>query len=85
MSAHPARVCPVCAQGTVADIVFDEAPDTREPIQRAESRELVIYTCGHRVPGASLATADEERLDVERRSSDETVDPGPSQTSERSS
>jgi hypothetical protein len=35
------------------------------------------------VPGPSLATADEERLDVERRSSDETVDPGPSQ-SERS-
>jgi hypothetical protein len=38
----------------------------------------VIYTCGHQVPGPALDTADQERLDVERRTSAETVDPGPS-------
>jgi hypothetical protein len=70
--------CPVCSRGTVADIVYDVAPGTREPVQQADSRELVIYSCGHRVRGPSLETADEDRLDVERRGSEETVDPGPS-------
>jgi hypothetical protein len=47
-------------------------------VQRSEGIQLVIYTCGHQVPGPALDTADQERLDVERRTSAETVDPGPS-------
>lgn len=73
-----AGTCPVCSRGTITDIVYDAVPGTREPVQRADSAQLVIYSCGHRVPGPSLATADEERLDVERRASTDTVDPGPS-------
>ena len=70
--------CPICGIGPLSDIAHDADPASREPAQRADSRELVAFTCGHRVPGASLASADEERLNVERRTSDETVDPGPS-------
>ena len=73
-----AERCPICGNGTVADITYDVGPNTREPAQRADSRESVEYTCGHRVPGPRLSTADEDRLDVERRTSEETVDPGPS-------
>jgi hypothetical protein len=34
-----------------------------------------LFTCGHKVEGARLQTADAERLDVERRPSEETVTP----------
>jgi hypothetical protein len=75
MSAPPAR-CPVCGQGTVADIAYDADPPRREPTQRPDSRELFTYSCGHEVVGNSpLSTADEDRLEVERRNSEETVDP----------
>ena len=47
------------------------------PRQGAETTEVTTYTCGHRVPGPSLATADAEVLDVERRQSEDTVDPEP--------
>jgi hypothetical protein len=47
-------------------------------VQRADSRELLTYTCGHEVAGASLDTADADALEVERRSAAETVDPPPS-------
>jgi hypothetical protein len=59
----------------MVDIAFDEDAASREPIQRADSRELTEFSCGHRVVGPSLGSSDEERLDVERRTSDETVDP----------
>lgn len=75
MSGATDRVCPVCGKGTMVDIAFDVDPAGREPAQRADSRELTEFSCGHRVVGASLASSDEERLDVERRTSDETVDP----------
>lgn len=70
------RTCPLCSVGTVTDITHDLDPASLEPAQRAESRELIVYSCGHRVPGPSLASADEERLEVERRSSEDTVDTG---------
>lgn len=57
------------------DIVYDVDPESREPSQRADSRELTLYSCGHGVAGPSLASADEGQLDVERRTSVETVDP----------
>ncbi len=67
--------CPVCGVGTLTDITFDEVSDSSEPVQTADSRQVSTYSCGHRERGTSLATADEDRLDVERRGSDETVDP----------
>jgi len=75
MSEVTDGVCPVCGKGTMVDLVYDAYPSSREPVQRADSRELTEFSCGHRVVGPSLASADEERLDVERRTSDETVDP----------
>ena len=71
-----AESCPTCGLGTVADIVYDVNTSSREPAQRSDSHEMVIYSCGHRVGGPRLDSADEEQLNVERRSSEETVDPG---------
>jgi len=34
-----------------------------------------MFTCGHEVKGGRLRTADADRLDVERRQSEETVTP----------
>ncbi|HYJ60700.1 MAG TPA: hypothetical protein VE032_04465 [Actinomycetota bacterium] len=74
---EPAR-CPVCGRGTLVDVAFDLNADG-EVEQRADSREVDSYTCGHEVPGPSLASADPDRLSVERRSSEETVDPSPAE------
>ncbi len=75
MTARENTRCPVCGEGTLADITYDAGehvgPDTE---QQPESRQLDIYTCGHRVPGARLEAAD-DRLDVERRTSEETATP----------
>ena len=59
--------CPVCGRGTLKEIDFGE--------QHPESQEVQTFTCGHEVKGARLETADSDRLDVERRTSDETVTP----------
>ena len=77
MSEHPNLRCPICEKGVVADIVFDRDPSRPKgtPKQSAESTELTTYSCGHQVPGRSRASADEETLDVERRSSTDTVWP----------
>ena len=82
MSAHegaeamPDR-CPVCGEGAFVEIAYDVDPSSREPAQRAESREMVTYSCGHSVAGPSLADADQRELDVERRTTDDTVPPLP--------
>jgi hypothetical protein len=70
-----AERCPVCGKGVVADIAFDAGVRTEAgaPMQEPESREVITYSCGHEVGGAELQTADADRLDVERRSSDETA------------
>lgn len=68
--------CPICGLGTVSDIVYDASASSEEPVQGSDSHEVVVYSCGHRVGGFRLDSADEDRLDVERRTSDETVDPG---------
>lgn len=67
--------CPVCGEGVVADITFDERPGSDLPRQDPSSREGVSYSCGHRALGATLAGADQERLNVERRHSQDTVSP----------
>lgn len=69
--------CPVCGAGVVADIAFDRDPSSSGdvPRQSADSTELTTYSCGHQVLGRSLASADAEVLDVERRDSPDTVTP----------
>jgi hypothetical protein len=70
--------CPVCGVGRLADIAFDDAGDRPAEVrQTAESRELLTYSCGHEVRGGSVATADADALDVERRTSQEAAQPTP--------
>jgi hypothetical protein len=77
MTARDATRCPICGMGTLADISYDAGEQAGEELeQQPESRQLDVYTCGHRVPGAPLEAAD-DRLDVERRSSEETATPPP--------
>ena len=64
--------CPICGKGTLRTTEFG----TQQP----ESREVLTFTCGHEVEGATLQTADADRLDVERRTSEETVTPVESDT-----
>jgi hypothetical protein len=77
MTARNATRCPICGMGTLADISYDAGDHVGDDLeQQPESRQLDVYTCGHRVPGAPLEAAD-DRLDVERRSSEETATPPP--------
>ncbi len=71
------RRCPICGVGVVADVLYDEGAERPDgaPMQTGDTRQVTTYTCGHTVDGASLATADTKRLDVEEQSSEETVDP----------
>src|ERR671931_1284227 len=73
------RTCPVCGRGTLADLAFDlETGAGPGPLEQgADSLQITTYTCGHRVPGPSLGSADQERLDVERRESAESAAPLP--------
>ena len=69
--------CPICGVGVVADVRYDEGAERPDggPMQTGDTRQVTTYSCGHTVDGASLATADTERLDVEERSSEQTIDP----------
>jgi len=57
---------PICGEGTLRTIDFGG--------QQPESRQMETFTCGHEVEGAKLETADADRLDVERRTSEEARD-----------
>lgn len=59
--------CPIRGKGTLRTVDFGD--------QQPESREVQTFTCGHEVEGGRLRTADADRLDVERRKSEETVTP----------
>lgn len=67
------RRCPVCGVGTLADIDFGGDDLFQDPT----SRQVDVYTCGHEIERAPLESADADRLDVERRSSEETAEPAP--------
>jgi len=76
----PSFHCPRCGRGELVDISFDglwsAAP--ADPIvteQRADARQVESYSCGHQVLGARLSEADPHHLDVERRTSNDTVAP----------
>ena len=67
--------CPVCGEGTLTDIGFDAASELDgEPAQTPDARQILTYSCGHTSVGPSLASANEEVLEVERRTSEETTD-----------
>jgi hypothetical protein len=59
--------CPICGKGTLRTVDFGE--------QQPDSRQVQTFTCGHEVEGDRLQTADADRLDVERRESEDTVTP----------
>jgi hypothetical protein len=67
------RRCPVCGKGVLADIDFGGD----ELFQDPESRQVDVFTCGHEVDRAPLEVADADRLDVERRDSEEASAPTP--------
>jgi hypothetical protein len=62
--------CPVCGDGVLQHL-GSEDPDR---LQQPESPLIETYTCGHEVTTPPLATADADRLEVERRASEDTVD-----------
>jgi hypothetical protein len=71
MNEETERRCPVCGQGVLRHL-GSEDPDR---MQRPESPIVETYTCGHEVSTPPLATADADRLEVERRESEDTVEP----------
>ena len=71
MSDTDEQRCPVCGEGVLQHL----GPEDPDRMQGPESPLIQTYTCGHEVTTPPLATADADRLEVERRTSDETVDP----------
>ena len=75
------KKCPVCGQGTLVEITFREdsamEAEAGEAIQSGESRQVESYSCGHEVVGPRLdaSAAGTDDLEVERRQTDETIEP----------
>ena len=70
--------CPVCGQGDLLDIAYREGSDAAHvPIQESDTRQVETYSCGHEVVGPRLdrSAAGTEELEVERRGTEETVEP----------
>ena len=73
-----AKRCPTCGEGILTDILYNESSVevNGEELQEGDSREVEIYSCGHEVVGPRMdETSSASELDVEHRSSEETVDP----------
>jgi len=67
MGDTDSTTCPICGKGTLRTVEFGD--------QQPDSRQMQTFTCGHEVEGDRLESADAEEMDVERRTSDETVTP----------
>lgn len=63
--------CPVCGEGSLAALGTEAGEDLQGPASRVHE----TYTCGHEVAGPTLASADAEGLEVERRGSSDSLDP----------
>lgn len=64
----------------MVDVTFREGSakeEVGEEIQLSDTRQMETYSCGHEVPGPSLAesAAGTDDLEVERRGSEETAGP----------
>jgi hypothetical protein len=65
--------CPVCGVG-----VLQELGPEADAVQGPGTRQRQTYSCGHDVAEPPLgATARDRRLEVERRATEDTVDPPP--------
>jgi hypothetical protein len=72
---HDDTRCPVCGDGVFVDVSYlDPDRERGEDEQASESFEVLTFSCGHEVRGPELAVADTERLTVEERTAEETVD-----------
>jgi thiol-disulfide isomerase/thioredoxin len=75
------KKCPVCGLGDLVDISYRDdpavSPDTDEPIQTAETRQVETFSCGHEIDGPRLdqTAAGTDELEAERRESGETTEP----------
>jgi hypothetical protein len=67
MGDTDSTTCPICGKGTLRTVEFGD--------QQPDSRQMQTFTCGHEVEGGRLGSADAEGMDVERRTSEETVTP----------
>lgn len=65
------RRCPVCGQGVLQHL----GTESGSRLQRPESPIIETYTCGHEVTEPPLETSDGERLEVERRTSEDATEP----------
>ena len=79
------KKCPVCGIGDLVDVAFREPATAVDPgagageeaIQTGDTHQVESFSCGHEVSGPRLdrTAAGSEDLDVEHRTSEETVDP----------
>ena len=69
-SASEDKRCPVCGQGILQHLGSEAGNREQQP----DSPIIETYSCGHEVGEDRLATADAERLEVERRRSEETAE-----------
>lgn len=68
--------CPVCGVGVLGDIAYDENPAEPSGMKQApESREVLTFSCGHEVEARRLQEAARRDPNVERRKSDESIEP----------
>jgi hypothetical protein len=73
-AAEQGKRCPVCGRGVLRHLGTEAGSRDQQP----ESPILETYTCGHEVREDALETADAERLEVERRDSEDTA-PAPTE------
>jgi len=69
-AAQQEKRCPICGQGVLQHL----GTESGEDMQRPESPIIETYSCGHEVTEPPLETSDSERLEVERRSSEDTTE-----------
>jgi len=69
--------CPVCGRGELVDLLYTEGSPPDDPRQGSDTRQVEIYSCGHERVGPRLdeSAAPDGDLEVEHRTTDETVDP----------
>jgi hypothetical protein len=63
------RRCPVCGRGVLRHLGTEAGRRDQQPT----SPIVETYTCGHEVREPPLETADADRLEVERRTSEDTA------------
>jgi hypothetical protein len=72
---HENLRCPTCGAGVFVSVAYhDPDPKGDRGDQTGDSFEILTFSCGHEVRGPKLAVADPDRLTVEERTAEETVD-----------